>query len=36
MSVETQTLALPVEAFLRFLRVERQLSPHTIESYHIS
>lgn len=34
MSVETQTLALPVEAFLRFLRVERQLSPHTIESYH--
>ncbi|TBL82977.1 tyrosine recombinase XerC [Hafnia alvei] len=34
MSSDTQTLELPVEAFLRFLRVERQLSPHTIESYH--
>ncbi|AIU71252.1 site-specific tyrosine recombinase XerC [Hafnia alvei FB1] len=34
MSSDTQALELPVEAFLRFLRVERQLSPHTIESYH--
>ena len=33
MSSDTQALELPVEAFLRFLRVERQLSPHTIESY---
>ncbi|TBM10054.1 tyrosine recombinase XerC [Hafnia alvei] len=34
MNSDTQALELPVEAFLRFLRVERQLSPHTIESYH--
>lgn len=34
MSSDTQALELPVEAFLRFLRVERQLSTHTIESYH--
>lgn len=34
MSSDIQALELPVEAFLRFLRVERQLSPHTIESYH--
>ncbi|TBL37201.1 tyrosine recombinase XerC [Hafnia alvei] len=34
MSSDIQSLELPVEAFLRFLRVERQLSPHTIESYH--
>ena len=34
MSSDTQALELPVEAFLRFLRVVRQLSPHTIESYH--
>ncbi|AMO79962.1 MAG: tyrosine recombinase XerC [Hafnia sp.] len=34
MSSDTQALELPVEAFLRFLRVERQFSPHTIESYH--
>ena len=34
MSSDIRALELPVEAFLRFLRVERQLSPHTIESYH--
>ncbi|WP_282808140.1 tyrosine recombinase XerC [Hafnia alvei] len=34
MSSDIQALELPVEAFLRFLRVERQLSPHTIENYH--